>query len=222
MFFIKNIKFNLLIILIFILILFNVFIYAFDKSITPTVISVADAEMRAKSIEIVNKAILDEFSKQFNYDEIIHVEKDINGNIVLLKADTLKLNKIACDVALSSQKELKELGNIGIKVPIGYILKNNILSYFGPSITIKMQPVGQIETKYISEFEQAGINQTRHKIYVQVKTKVRVIIPLKSNDIEVNNEVAVAETIIVGKIPDSALNLGLQNAGTKIDNSNKK
>jgi len=198
-----------------------VFIYAFDKIVTPTVISVADAEMRAKSLEIVNKSILDEFTKQFNYDEIIHVEKDRNDNIVMLKADTIKMNKIACDVALSSQKQLRNLGNVGVKVPIGYIFKNNILAYFGPSITIKMQPIGQIETKYVSEFEQAGINQTRHKIYVQVKTRVRVIIPLKSNDIEVNNEVAVAETIIVGKIPDTALNLDLQNSGTRIKNDGK-
>jgi len=220
-FFIKNIRAKLIILFIFILILFNVFIYAFDKIVTPTVISVADAEMRAKSLEIVNKSILDEFTKQFNYDEIIHVEKDRNDNIVMLKADTIKMNKIACDVALSSQKRLKNLGNVGVKVPMGYIFKNNILAYFGPSITIKMQPIGQIETKYVSEFEQAGINQTRHKIYVQVKTRVRVIIPLKSNDIEVNNEVAVAETIIVGKIPDTALNLDLQNSGTRIKNDGK-
>jgi len=183
--------------------------------------SVADAEMRAKSIEIVNKAIIDEYSKQFNYDDIIHVEKDKNDNIVLLKADTLKMNKIACDVALTSQKELKSLGNVGIKVPLGYILKNNILSYMGPSIAIKMQPIGYIETKYISDFEQAGINQTRHKIYVQVKTKIRVIIPLKSNDIEINNEVPIAETIIVGKVPDNSLNLDLQNAGSKLNNTGK-
>ena len=219
--FIKRVKFKLIIIFIFILVLFNSFIYAFDKTITPTVMSVADAEMRAKSIEIVNKAIIDEYSKQFNYDDIIHVEKDKNDNIVLLKADTLKMNKIACDVALTSQKELKSLGNVGIKVPLGYILKNNILSYMGPSIAIKMQPIGYIETKYISDFEQAGINQTRHKIYVQVKTKVRVIIPLKSNDIEINNEVPIAETIIVGKVPDNSLDLDLENSGSKLNNIGK-
>ena len=218
---IKSVKFKVIIIFIFILILFNAFIYALDKTITPTVISVADAEMRAKSIEIVNKAIIDEYSKQFNYDDIIQVEKDKFDNIVLLKADTMKMNKIACDVALAAQEKLKSLGNVGIKVPIGYILKNNILSYMGPSIPIKMQPIGYIETKYLSEFEQAGINQTRHKIYVQVKTKIRVIIPLKSNDIEINNEVPIAETIIVGKVPDNSLNLDLQNAGSKLNNTGK-
>lgn len=198
---------------------FTIFIYIFDKTVMPTVMAVADAEMRAKATEIVNRAIINEYSKQFNYDEIIRVDKDSEGNIVMLKADTLKMNKIACDVALESQKELLKLGDIGIKIPIGYITRNNILSYYGPRITIKMQPIGLVETKYSSEFESAGINQTRHKIYVKVKTTVRVIIPLKSNDIEVANEIPIAETIIVGKTPNTAIGLDLNGTGFKLGNN---
>jgi len=186
------------------------------------VMAVADAEMRAKATQIVNRAIINEYSKQFNYDEIIRVDKDSEGNIVMLKADTLKMNKIAIDVALESQKELLKLGDIGIKIPIGYITRNNIFSYYGPRITIKMQPIGLVETKYSSEFESAGINQTRHKIYVKVKTTVRVIIPLKSNDIEVANEIPIAETIIVGKTPNTAIGLDLNGTGFKMNNSDNK
>ena len=171
----NKIKGRILIIISIIMINFVIFIYIFDKISMPTIMAVADSEMRAKATEIVNKAIIDEYSNQFNYDEIIKADKDSVGNIVMLKADTLKMNKIACDVALKSQKELMKLGDVGIKVPIGYITRNNILSYYGPSVTIKMQPIGQVETKYSSEFESAGINQTRHKIYVKVKTTVRVI-----------------------------------------------
>ncbi|MBU3145006.1 sporulation protein YunB [Clostridium sp. CF012] len=220
---IKNkVKTRILIIITIIMINFTIFIYIFDKTVMPTVMAVADAEMRAKATEIVNRAIINEYSKQFNYDEIIRVDKDSEGNIVMLKADTLKMNKIACDVALQTQKELLKLGDIGIKVPIGYITRNNILSYYGPRITIKMQPVGLVETKYSSEFESAGINQTRHKIYVKVKTTVKVIIPLKSNDIEVANEIPIAETIIVGKTPNTAIGLDLNGTGFKLGNSGDK
>ncbi len=220
--YIKNkIKKRILLIITIIIINFTLFIYIFDKIVMPTVLAVADAEMRAKATEIVNRTIINEYSKQFNYDEIIRVDKDSQGNIVMLKADTLKMNKIACDVALESQKELLKLGDIGIKIPIGYITRNNILSYYGPRITIKMQPIGFVETKYSSEFESAGINQTRHKIYVKVKTTVRVIIPLKSNDIEVNNEIAIAETIIVGKTPNTAIGLDLNGTGFKLGNGSK-
>ncbi|MGH4125320.1 MAG: sporulation protein YunB [Clostridium sp.] len=217
-----NIKTRVLLIISIIIINFTIFIYIFDKTVMPTVMAVADAEMRAKATEIVNRAIINEYSKQFNYDEIIKIDKDSQGNIVMLKADTLKMNKIACDVALESQKELLKLGDIGIKIPIGYITRNNILSYYGPQITIKMQPIGLVETKYSSEFESAGINQTRHKIYVKVKTTVRVIIPLKSNDIEVANEIPIAETIIVGKTPNTAIGLDLNGTGFKLGNSGDK
>jgi len=214
----NKIKTRILLIIALIMINFTIFIYVFDKTIMPTVIAVSDAEMRAKATEIVNRAIINEYSRQFNYDEIIKVDKDSEGNIVMLKADILKMNKIACDVALESQKELLKLGNIGIKIPIGYITRNNILSYYGPCLTIKMQPIGLVETKYSSEFESAGINQTRHKIYVKVKTTVRVIIPLRSNDIEVSNEMPIAETIIVGKTPNTAIGLDLNGTGFKLGN----
>jgi sporulation protein YunB len=217
---IKNkIKARILLIMAIIMINLTIFIYIFDKTLMPTVMAVADAEMRAKATEIVNRAIINEYSNQFNYDQVIRVDKDSEGNIVMLKADTLKMNKIACDVSLESQKQLMKLGEVGIKVPIGYITRNNILSNYGPSITIKMQPLGHVETKYSSEFESAGINQTRHKIYVKVKTTVRVIIPLKSNDIEVTNEIPIAETIIVGKTPNTAVQLDLNGAGFKLGNS---
>lgn len=201
---------------------FNIFIYALDKAITPTVMAVADAEMRAKSMEIINASILKEYSQQFNYDDIIKVEKDGEGNISMLKADTLKMSKIATDVALNSQKDLKALGHTGIKVPIAYVFDNNLLANIGPSVSVKMEPIGYIETKYQSEFESAGINQTRHKIYVQVYAKVRIIIPTKKDDIEIKSEVPIAETIIVGKIPDTSINLDLNGAGYKINNNKEQ
>ena len=215
-------KSSILIFFVSFLIIFNILIYSFDKIITPTLLAVADAEMRARCMEIVNKIISDEYSKAFNYDDIIHVDKDLEGNIVMLKADTLKMNKIACDVSLDSQKKLREFGEYGIKVPLGYIFKNNLLAYLGPSIKVKMQPIGSIETKYHSEFESAGINQTRQKIYVSFKTNMRIILATRGNDVEVNNEIPISETIIVGKIPSTAVQLDLQSAGFKLENQQNK
>jgi sporulation protein YunB len=201
-----------------ILTVFIFFIYTFDKVVTPTILTVADGEIRAKTMEIINTCILEEYSNNFDYDSIIKVDKDDTGNIVMLKADTLKLSQIASRVSLKAQNDIKALGSVGLSLPIGYIFKNNILSNFGPRLTIKMQPIGHIQTLYSSEFETAGINQTRHKIYVQMKTHVRVIIPLASNDIEVRNEIPISETIIVGKIPNTAINLDLQRAGFMLPN----
>lgn len=219
----KKTKIKLIFTLIILLIGFNVFIYSLDKIITPTVITIANSEMRAKSMEIIQSVILSECSKSFNYDDIIRADKDNDGNITILKADTLKMNKIASDVAVNSQKALKQLGEVGIKLPVGYIMQNNILAQFGPKVSVKMNPIGYIETKYESVFESAGINQTRHKIYVQVYAKLKVIIPMRSDEIEVKGEIPIAETIIVGKTPNTSINLDLNGAGFKLnDNINKK
>jgi sporulation protein YunB len=211
-------KIKLLMVFSVITISFNILIYALDRIVMPTVMAAADAAMRAKAMEIINTCIFEQYSREFDYDSIIRVEKDIEGNITMLKADTLEMNRIASTVSLEAQNKIRELGNLGIKLPMGYIFKNNILAYFGPNITIKMHPIGHIEAKYSSEFESAGINQTRHKIYVLVRTEVRVILPLKSNDIEVRNEIPISETIIVGKVPDTSINLDLQRAGYKLPN----
>lgn len=218
----KKVNDKIIAMLIFSLVIIDIaffaFLYSLDKVIMPNVMTVASAEMRSRALEVINKSIIEEYSKQFDYDQIIKVEKDKEGNVVMFKADTLKMNKIACDVALNSQKELKNIGYVGIKIPMGYIFRNNLLAGFGPKVTVKMQPIGSIETKYLSEFESAGINQTRHKIYVMVKTQMRVVVPFDNRDVEVENEIPIAETIIVGKVPNTAINLDLKDAGIRLDN----
>lgn len=200
-----------------IIIFFNIFLYIFNKVATPALISIADAQMRAKVTETINTIIINKFAMNNDYKNLIDIEKDNEGNIVLLSADTIKMNKIAGEVAVESQKQLKDLGKIGIKIPLAFILKNNILAYYGPSITVRMQPLGYIETSYTSDFQSAGINQTRLKIYINVVTDMRVIIPLKSSDSKVKNEVPISETVVVGKIPQTAISMDLQNAGTKLN-----
>jgi len=216
------VKAKILLLFLIIILSFNILIYRLDRAITPTVMAVADAEIRARCLEIINRELVDEYSKQFSYNDIIHVDKDNEGNIVLLQADTIKMNKIACDVSINSQKKLREFGTYGINIPFGYIFKNNLLAYLGPTFTVKMEPVGNIETKYISVFESAGINQTRHKIYVSFKTNLRIILPMKSNEVSVVNEVPISETIIVGKIPNTSVQLDLDNAGFKLNNDKNK
>ncbi|MGG7164328.1 sporulation protein YunB [Clostridium ihumii] len=201
----KGKKIKLISIIIFILTVLMAFMYYFDEIILPTILVICDGEMRAKSVNLINETIIEKYIDNFNYEEIVKFDKDEKGNIVLLKADTLKMNKIATELSLDIQDKLKNLEDEEIEFPIGYITKNNLLSNFGPRIKAKMQPIGYVESKYISDFESAGINQTRHKIYVEVTATVKVILPTTSNDVKVVTQVPIAETIIVGKIPESSI-----------------
>ncbi|HJF35708.1 MAG TPA: sporulation protein YunB, partial [Clostridium perfringens] len=176
----KKIDFKkyLIITLLMIIACFLIFIYVFDKIIAPTVLLVSDSEMQAKTLDIINTNIAEVYTEKFNYNDVIKVQKDSSGAIKMINADTIKLNELATEVAIKSQRDIKEVGSIGVKMPIGYITKNNIMSYWGPSITVKMEPIGRVVVTYESLFESAGINQTRHKILVNVKTNLKIILPL--------------------------------------------
>jgi sporulation protein YunB len=185
------------------------FVYTLDKVIMPTVKLVADAQMRAEVTSTINKTIFEEYSKNFNYNDIIKFDKDNDGNIIMMTADTLKLSEIATLTVLKAQEELELKSQVDIKVPMGYVTKNNILARFGPDVKIRMRPIGHITTRYISEFEDAGINQTRHKIYIETTTKVKMIMAVSSNELEIVNQIPVVETIIVGRVPNTSVQMDL-------------
>lgn len=210
----KKALISILVIIVFI----NIILYAVDKTITPSVMSIAESEMKAQALDIINKNILEIYSSKFDYDKIMNFEKDSSGNIVMMQADTLKLNNIACNISVKCQNDLREYGKLGIKVPLGYVFKNNIISNVGPSISVKMEPIGSIEVKYKSEFQGAGINQSIHRIYVQVKTSMKVMSPTESSDIQIDNEVPLSETVIIGKVPNTSLNFDLERSGTILPN----
>ncbi|WP_010292993.1 sporulation protein YunB [Clostridium senegalense] len=205
----KYMKLKIVMVIIFIFAILSSFIYYFDEIILPSVLAICDGEMRARAVQVMNKSILEKYVNEFDYEDIIKFQKDENGNIVLVQADTLKMNKIANEVSLEIQEELNNLSYQDVKIPTGYITKNNILANFGPKITAKMQPIGHVETKYSSDFETAGINQVRHKIYVEVKTNIKVILPMANEDVQVATQVPIAETIIVGKIPETSIQMDM-------------
>ena len=195
----KNRRRNMyLAIIIAILMLFNLFFYIFDKRMLPTIIDMAEIKMESEAVSIINEESVAVYSENFKYDDIIHIEKDEEGNISLMRADTVMQNYLASQVVLKCNDRFKKYESVGVKIPIGYLTNSSFFYNMGPSITVKMRQVGNINTSYESVFESAGIN---------VDMKIRVIVPLKSRDVEVSCQIPVSDTIIVGKIPDTAINM---------------
>lgn len=197
-----------MLVIITILILFNSILYFFDKSVLPAILQIAETKMTSEATKIINETSLKVYSNDFDYSDIILIEKDNLGNITMVRADTVKLNYLAAQLMLQSNKRLEELEELGIKVPVGYITKQSVIYNLGPKVTVRMEQIGNVESHYESIFESAGINQTRHKIYLNVKMKLKVIVPLNIKEIEVTSQIPISETIIVGKIPDTSIDLG--------------
>ena len=189
--------------IIFIIVLLNIMIGFFDKRVMPYVTEIATIMVKSQTLDIINKKSVDILSQEFKYDEMIKIEKDNEGNIILVQSDTIKLNYIAAKLSTECNKELSDMKNATIKVPFGWMSNTSVFYNLGPKITIQIEPIGNINTNYESKFESAGINQTRHKIYINITAKLRLKLPLKNQDIEVSTQIPVSDTIIVGKIPNT-------------------
>jgi len=180
----------------------------FELRVRPTLLAVADIQITGMAIEAINRTVQQEVSRNnIGYQDFITVHRDYNGRVALMQANTVRINKLAADITLDVQQRLRALERETVFVPFGQIMGSRILADLGPRISIRIYPMGVVNVDVMDSFEQAGINQTRHKIYLDFKTMVRVVIPLHSGEVEVVTKVPVAESIVVGDVPDAVINL---------------
>lgn len=145
--------------------------------------------------------------KDYKYDDFVNIDKTADGNIKLISANTITINKIISDIPLLIQNELEKVENSKFYIRLGTFTGSKILAGRGPKVEIKMSVIGDIETDLKSEFKEAGINQTLHRIYLEVKCNVSILTPVNSTTEVITNQVLLAEGVIVGNIPDTYYNL---------------
>lgn len=198
---------SFIIIILTIFVVFNLLLVIFDRKVMPEVLKISETMMKAEVVKMINKVSIEIFDENIVGEEIIKVNKDKNNNINLIQTNTVLLNKITGEICIKCNERLEEFGAKGIEVPFGWMIDKSIYYNLGPKITIEMEPLGDVEATYDSVFESAGINQTRHKIYLNVKARIKIVIPMYNSEIEVNTQIPLSETIIVGEIPDTAIDL---------------
>ncbi|MGG7160677.1 sporulation protein YunB [Clostridium baratii] len=198
---------SFIVIIIALFIVFNLLLTLFDKKVMPSVLNISETMMRAEAIKTINTVSVEVFDEETSKKDIVKIERDKNNKINSISADTMLLNKLSSEIAIRCNERLEELGAKGIEVPLGWMTDKSVYYNLGPKITIEMEPLGNIESSYESVFESAGINQTRHKIYLNVKAKIKIIIPMYTKELEVDAQIPLSETIIVGEIPDAAIQL---------------
>lgn len=124
----------------------------------------------------------------------------------MISANVITVNEIISDIAIKIQEELNKLENSKFKISIGSFTGSRILSGRGPQIEVKMSTIGNLDTNLMSEFTEAGINQTLHKIYLQVECQVIVLTPYNTIEEKIVNQVLLAEAVIVGTTPNTYYN----------------
>lgn len=125
----------------------------------------------------------------------------------MISANIITVNEIISDVAIKIQEELNKEENASFNIKLGSLTGTKIFSGTGPNIKIKIQTIGNLDTDLRSEFEAKGINQTLHKMYLQVECNVIILTPFKTTESKIINQVLLAEAVIVGTTPNTYYNL---------------
>ena len=178
----------------------------FQYIVNPVIYSVSEGQVRSSTVKAVNNAVAEVVADKNLYESLCNVVTDENGKITMISANALSINNISKELIKISQSKLDKLINETIKIPLGNFTGIPLFSGLGPKIKLRVVPMGSMSCFFISEFEQAGINQTNHKIYINFESYVNVVMPLESRQITTTSQILICECIIVGNVPQVYLN----------------
>ena len=157
----------------------------------------------------ITAAIDNAVSEQaISYNDLVTLERSAGGDIVALTSNMACANILRAQLLETSLEALKGLESMEFSVPLGTIYDWDLLSGRGPNVGVRVLYTGTASAEFENSFSSAGINQTCHQIVFRVKADISVLLPGRQEKTTVDTKVCVAETIIVGKVPETYLQLG--------------
>ncbi len=179
------------------------FFWQVESHLKPTLMAIAETRATLIATQAINNVINNQVSLTVDPKTLLNVTLDERGRVVLIQPNTMEFNRLGADTTIKVQEALQEITEEKIDIPIGQVLGSQLLASMGPKITVTIIPMGTVQVKVIDKFEQAGINQTRHMVYLVATTQIRIVVPLVSQSVSVNTQVPIAEYVVVGEVPNT-------------------
>ncbi|MBR7186184.1 MAG: sporulation protein YunB [Clostridia bacterium] len=182
-------------------------------NVTGVLKAVAEANMRSITTVAVNDAIYYTLSDEIRYEQLVRVERSESGEIMAITSDPLQINRIARDAAYMSQQNLQSMSESGVDIPLGAFFGIEAWAGFGPKIHMQIIPISNVACRFVSNFEQAGINQTKHSIYLEIVADISIIMPSGTSNFASLTEVLICESVLVGIVPNTYLQTDIFGGG---------
>lgn len=194
-----------------ILLLFIVALLLFRSKYYAPIRNLAETQVRNATSDLINDAIDRQIEDgKIQYDRIVYFEKDINGSITALKTNMSEVNRLKTDILNLINDEILAMDTTDIGIPIGSFFLPEFLAGKGPEIPIHILSIRNSDAAFSSHFAEAGINQTLQQLTMDVSVDVAVLVLGRTNYFTVSSQVVVAETVIVGQVPETFLQTGGQ------------
>ena len=169
----------------------------------------AETHVKNATSDLINDAIDQQIDHgNMQYDRLVYFEKDVNGRITALKTNMSEVNRLKTDILNIINDEILQIDTEDLGIASGNLILPEIFAGKGPRIPVQIISIRNSDASFSSTFSQAGINQTLHKLNMHVCVDVTVLVLGKSESYTVSSQVVVAETVIVGQVPDTFLQTG--------------
>lgn len=174
-----------------------------------TICALAKTQVVNSTSDLINDAIDVQIENgNIQYDRIVYFEKDLNGKITALKTNMSEVNRLKTDILNIINDEILAIDTSRLGIPLGNLILPEILSDRGPEIPVSIISIRNSDASFDSRFTEAGINQTLQQLTMNVSIDVAVLVLGKAENFTVSSQVVVAETIIVGDVPDTFFQTG--------------
>ena len=177
--------------------------FAVHRTIEPNLEEISRIRAEVVISRTVNKALTELFREEKTHEDLFVVKTGEDGRVDMVQANSIEINILMSQLSINLQEAFKNMDNEYIEVPIGSLLGSKLLSQVRPSISLAIVPLSVSSMDFRTEFEAQGINQTKYKIYIVLSCKVKVIAPFSSKTFKTSSKVLIAETVILGDVPDS-------------------
>ena len=175
-----------------------------DLSFRPIIETVNAYECHEMVTRVINDAVLAELENEnADYSKLVNLTTNADGDVISLESNVMNINKLKTRIAQRLEREIERLSEVDIQIPIGTLLGIQLLHGKGFSVGMTVQPMGFATASIISEFSDAGLNQTLHRIVIEINAEVDAIIPGFSTRVPVKTTIVAAETVIVGRVPNA-------------------
>ncbi len=190
-------------------IIISILFIAFRIRFQSTICGLAETQVRNSTSDLINDAVdLQIETGNIQYDRIVYFEKDLDGRITALKTNMSEVNRLKTDILNLINDEILAMDTTDLGIPLGNLILPEILSGRGPDIPVQIISIRNSDAVFESYFTEAGINQTLQQLTMLVSVDVSILVLGKTKDFTVTSQVVVAETIIVGQVPDTFLQTG--------------
>ena len=192
--------------------------FGFRARFSDAIRNLAKTQVTNSTSDLINDAIDGQIEVgNIQYDRIVFFEKDLNGRITALKTNMSEVNRLKTDILNLINDEILAMDTSDLGVPFGSFILPELLAGKGPIIPVQIMAIRNSDASFTSSFTEAGINQTLQKMTMTVYVDVTILVLGKTESFTVSSQVVVAETVVVGQVPDTFLQSG-GNHGSKKEN----